>query len=251
MSMEIKDVGFSGKLRSDGIRIGVITLATDLTIESDMPRMLPPQVSMYTNRVLNANPLTMENLRAMRGDIARAAEGLLPGRVIKAVVYACTSGAAAIGHTNIAESIHASHPQAEITTPLVALDAARRHLGVHRLSILTPYISELNHAVAEHISGDGVDIININGLGFADDTEVADIEPADIARYAEEACAPQAEALFIACTAFRASSIIEELEGRIKRPVLTSNQILAWHAARIAGCTVPVTGFGALLRTEE
>ncbi len=248
MSMEINDVGFSGKLRPDGARIGVIALATDLTIEADMPRMLPPQVSMYTNRVLNANPLTIDNLRAMRGDIARAAEGLLPGRGITAAVYACTSGSAAIGHARIAESIRTSHPQAEITTPLVALDAARQHLGVRRLSILTPYIGELNRAVAEHIASNGVDIININGLGFTDDTEVADIEPADIIRYAEEACDSQAEALFIACTAFRASFIIDELERRIKRPVLTSNQVLAWHAAKIAGYAAPIKGFGALLQ---
>ncbi|MCP3687025.1 MAG: hypothetical protein GY784_01305 [Gammaproteobacteria bacterium] len=59
-------------------RIGLIALATDFNSEHDLRRMLPEGVEVFTNRVLNANPVTMENLRNMSGDISRAAGGILP-----------------------------------------------------------------------------------------------------------------------------------------------------------------------------
>ena len=248
MTTEINALTFDGKLQPCRARLGIIALATDLTIERELPTMLPPTVEMFTNRVLNANPLTLENLRAMHGDIARAAAGLLPGRGVQAVVYACTSGATAIGHDKIADSIRRAHPTAAITTPIAALDAACKYLEVRRLSILTPYIGELNQELAVQQTAAGREIINIDGLGFDDDTQVADILPADIVRFAKSACRPAAQALFISCTAFRVSTVIQAIENAIKIPVITSNQALAWHAAKLLNQSAPVAGFGQLLQ---
>ena len=41
--------------------------------------------------------------------------------------------------------------------------------------------------------------------------------------------------------------IIDRLEQRTGKPVITSNQALAWDALRLAGIDDPVTGFGRLL----
>ena len=59
--------------------IGVIALATDFNIEQDLRRMLPDGFEIFTNRVQNANPLNLENLRGMAPDISRAAGGIVPG----------------------------------------------------------------------------------------------------------------------------------------------------------------------------
>ena len=42
--------------------------------------------------------------------------------------------------------------------------------------------------------------------------------------------------------------MIEPLEAALDRPVLTSNQALAWYCQRGAGIADPITGFGRLLR---
>ena len=60
-------------------RIGLIALATDFNSEQDLRRMYPDGVEVFTNRVLNANPVTMQNLLNMAGDISRAAGGILSG----------------------------------------------------------------------------------------------------------------------------------------------------------------------------
>ena len=244
---QVNEVVFDGALEPAGRRIGVVALATDLTIERDLRLMLPPRVEIFTNRVHNANPLTLANLRAMRGDIARAAAGLLPGVGVDAVIYGCTSGAAAIGHQSLVQEIQKAHPQAPVTTPLAALSAACAALQVKRLSFFTPYTAAINRALAVQQTAVGLEVVNIDGLGFDDDTEVAGIAAADICRLAVRACRPQAQALFISCTALRASAVIAEIEYAIGRPVITSNQALAWHAVRLLGGGAPVAGFGRLL----
>ncbi|MGI9465213.1 MAG: ectoine utilization protein EutA, partial [Aestuariivirgaceae bacterium] len=59
--------------------------------------------------------------------------------------------------------------------------------------------------------------------------------------------APQAEAIFISCTALPAVTAIEEIEARTGKPVVTSNQASAWACLRHAGISAAVPGFGQLL----
>lgn len=58
----------------------------------------------------------------------------------------------------------------------------------------------------------------------------------------------QAEALFISCTAVRAASVVQGIEEKLKKPVVTSNQAMAWRSLRLAGYGQPVDGFGELLQ---
>jgi len=57
-----------------------------------------------------------------------------------------------------------------------------------------------------------------------------------------------AEALFISCTALPALEIIQELENRIKKIVLSSNQVLIWNSIRSVGYTSSIEGYGELLK---
>lgn len=246
--MQINEIQYEGALSPAAVkRIGVVALATDLTIERDMPRMLPPGVEMFTTRVKNENPLNLKNLRAMQDNIANAAATLLPGRGVHAAIYACTSGTAAIGENKIQQCMHAALPGIPVITPLSALDAAREALNIKTLSILTPYSAEINRELAKTQSGQTA--LNIDGLGFDDDMKAADIPPAEIVRAAKKIFRPEADALFISCTALRAAETAEEIESATGKPVLTSNQVLAWRAARLAGCKKTTPGFGALLKT--
>ncbi len=46
---------------------------------------------------------------------------------------------------------------------------------------------------------------------------------------------PDAEAIFISCTGLPAVRVIGEIERRIGKPVVTSNQATAWAMARLGG----------------
>ncbi|MDD9885023.1 MAG: Asp/Glu racemase [Gammaproteobacteria bacterium] len=243
-----------------GGRIGVVALATDLNIEADLRRMAPDGVEILTNRVLNRNPLTADNLRAMAADISRAAAGILPGARIDALIYACTSGAAVIGEAEVMRLLRAGRAGgaggdghdggADIpcTTPVTAALAAFGCFSARRISVLTPYPEAINRELAAFFSQRGLAVINMHGLGIENDTDMTGVTVDSITQAAADACHPDADLLFISCTALRAAQVIHRLETRLDKPVVSSNQALLWHALKLMKTPSKIPGFGRLFR---
>lgn len=243
-------------------RIGVVALATDLTIESDLRRMAPDGVEIFTNRVHNRDPLTAANLRAMAPDIGRAAAGILPGQRLDALAYACTSGAAVIGEAEVIRLLQAGRAgdgdggagdgtdggDIPCTTPVTAALAAFAALSAKRISVLTPYTAAVNRELAAFFVQRGVGIINLHGFGIDRDADIAEVAPDCITDAAVDACHPDADLLFISCTALRAAQVVRRIEERLDKPVVTSNQALLWHALKRIGNAFNVPGFGRLFR---
>lgn len=230
-------------------RIGLVALATDVTCESDLRTMLPRGVEIFTSRVRNQNPLTAENLRAMAPGITRAADGILPGGKVDALIYACTSGAAVIGEGEVFRLLRAAREEwraLPCTTPLTAALAAFRHFGARRISVLTPYVESVNRELAEVFCARGVAVLNVRGFGIESDIDMGDVSRESIVHAAREACRDDADLLFISCTALRAASAVEEIERQLGKPVVCSNQALIWHTLQLLQLPDAVTGFGKL-----
>ena len=228
-------------------RIGMVALATDYNIEQDLRRMLPLSVEMFTNRVINFNPLTSENLLAMADDISRAAGGILPGRGVDVAIYGCTSGTALIGLDRVTALIQQSLPGVKVTTPLLAAAEGLRKLDVKRVSVLTPYDRQINEGLVSALNELDIEISNLAGLGFNNDFDITGVPADEIVRLGTKYADRDADALFVSCTSFRASLAIERLEQALSMPVVASNPALAWHALHLLDYRKPVTGFGSLL----
>ncbi|WP_210441372.1 maleate cis-trans isomerase family protein [Vibrio crassostreae] len=228
-------------------RVGVIALATDFNIERDLNTLFPDDVQSFTSRVRNYNPLTIENLRKMEPGIAACADTILPGTELDVVIYACTSGTVAIGSERITQLIHQSCPNAAVTNPVTAALAAFESFKVKCISVLTPYTEAVNQDVAAFFESQGIEVLSIAGFGFEDDTAMTFIDPMDIKNAALQVCEPEADLLFISCTALRAASVIESIEVELDKPVVSSNQVLAWHSLQLMNYPIPIKGFGALL----
>ena len=239
----LDDVGAGG-------RIGLIALATDFNSEQDLRRILPDDVEIFTHRVLNANPVTIQNLKNMAADISRAAAGILPGERLDAMIYGCTSGAVVNGAERIEELIHERCPGIPVTNPATAALAAFEHFGVSKISILTPYTDTVNRKMLSFFEDAGIDVVNIIGLGFESDSEMTGIPPSEISRIAAQVVAAEADLLFISCTAIRAAGVIEDIEQLILKPVVTSNQALIWHSLALIDYAKPIVGFGSLFRQQ-
>ena len=229
-----------------GGRIGLIALATDFNSEQEFRLWLPADVQVFTNRVLNANPLTLENLQAMSHDISRAAAGILPGLALDAMIYGCTSGSIAIGVEKVESLIQKSCPGIPVTNPVTAVRAALERLQARRISILTPYIEEVNREMVRTFDTLGVEVINILGLGYDDDILISGISSPVILEHALNACDDTADALFISCTALRTEGIIGEIEQALGKPVISSNQALVWHSLKLIGYPHKLDAPGAL-----
>ncbi len=229
-------------------RIGLIALATDHTLENDLANICGgDEIGTYVTRVAFDNPMTRESLVAMGPRLTEAAGLILPDEALDAVAYGCTSASVAMGDEAITAAVRAAKPNVPVTTPSAAACAAFEALGVKRISVLTPYPAAVTAPFGAYFTARGLEVASLCCLGIEDDRDVARVSPATVIAAAHEACAPDAEALFISCTALRAAELASTLEEDLGRPVVTSNQALTWHVLRLAGCDKRVAGYGRLL----
>lgn len=236
----------AGKARS--ARIGLLALATDLASERDLPRLLPADVDLYAARLDYRNPVTVESLRSMASSIGTETAKLLPGGELDAVIYGCTSGTAAIGESEIARLIHEVRPGIAVTTPLGACRDALRSLAVQRVAVLTPYTPAVTRSVVEQVEAFGCSVTNVACFDLESDYDMAALSPETLLEGGRRVLDARADALFVSCTALCASDFVDLLENRLGRPVVASNQALAWHAVRLMRRNDAVTGAGCLMQ---
>lgn len=229
-------------------RVGLVVLATDHTSEADFRRMVASErIGVHVARIAYANPTTPENLRAMQPSLTAGAGLILPGEALDAICYSCTSASAVIGDQAVEEALHAGKPDVPVVTPPAAAVRGLNALGLRRISMLTPYTVETTRPMADYFAARGFELAGVTCLGFDDDREMARISPADLVALAKEATAPDAEGLFVSCTALRAASVAAAMEEAIGRPVVTSNQATAWACLRLCGDEAPRPEWGRLM----
>jgi maleate isomerase len=229
-------------------RVGLIILSTDHTTEPDYQRMVAgPDIGVYVARIPFANPVTPDNLRAMQPSLTEAAGLILPGEELDAICYSCTSASVVIGDADIEEAIRAAKPGVSVVTPPLAGGHGLRALGAKRISVLTPYTVQTSRPMADYFAGHGFDIASFTCLGLHDDREMARISPAALVELAREATADDADALFISCTAVRATLAATDIEKVTGRPLVSSNLASAWACLRLCGDDAPRPELGRLM----
>jgi maleate isomerase len=229
-------------------RVGLVTLATDHTSEPDFRRMVASdRIGIYVARIAYANPTTPDNLRRMQPRLSEGAGLILPGEELDLVCYSCTSASVVMGDDAIEAAIREAKPGVTVVTPPLAARRGLDALGVRRIAVLTPYTVETSRPMAGYFADHGYDIACFTCLGLDDDREMARITPDSIVAAAEAAMTPDAEALFISCTALRAAGVVAEIERRIGKPVVTSNLATVWMALRLCGDDRPRPEFGRLM----
>ena len=231
-------------------RIGLIVLASDLTIEHEFRKMLDiPGVALYESRIYNDSDITPETLAAMEGRIAESTRVILPGVPLDVVAYGCTSGAMVIGPENVHARIHEARPGIACTSPMEAAAAALRALGAKRVCLIAPYVDEINRTMRDYIIGLGFQVPVMGSWNLSDDAKVARITSETTCKVAVElASGDDVDAVFVSCTSIRLAESVEELERVINKPVISSNVATAWHCLRLAGYDDEVKGFGELFR---
>lgn len=83
--------------------------------------------------------------------------------------------------------------------------------------------------------------------GLNTNAEMAELPPERIAEQVRASATTDADACFISCTAIRSAGLIAPLEAELGMPVITSNQVMAWHMLRRCGIGDAVPGFGRLM----
>ena len=229
-------------------RVGLVILATDHTSEVDFARMVAGErIGVYVARIPYANPTTPQNLRGMQPALSAGAALILPDEPLDAICYSCTSASVVIGDAEVEAAITSAKPGVPVVTPPMAAVRGLRALGARRISILTPYTVETSRPMADYFAGHGFDIASFTCLGFEDDREMARIAPSALVDLARDATHPDAEALFVSCTALRSALVAAQIEKALGRSVVTSNQASAWNCLRLCGDETAHPEWGRLM----
>ena len=230
-------------------RVGLIALATDFRIEKDFISIIKDQsIDFFVNRIHCYFPLTSENLKKMSNSITEISDDILPNEKLDCVVYGCTSGTIASGYSSIKKKINLAKPEAKVTTPSTAAINALKKLGLKKISIFTPYSKALNDEVVDYFKKENFEITTNSYFDISNDLDIGKVDENYLYETLSEMDLGEAEALFISCTALPALSIIDKLEKKLNKIVLSSNQVLIWDTLQSIGKRDRIEGFGRLFK---
>lgn len=229
---------------------GLIALQVDETIEHDFRRLFAARdVALHVSRVPSGDDLTPDSIARMEAALPAAAALLPPAARFDAIGYGCTSGATLIGAARVAALVSGAAATRRVVDPLSAALAAFGALGVGSVAVVSPYIDAVAEPVRAALRAAGLRTPVAVSFGEEVEARVARIDPASILAAGLAAGAgADVEAVFISCTNLRALDVIDALEAALGKPVVASNQALAWEMARRAGALPLSETPGRLLR---
>lgn len=229
--------------------IGLIALQSDETVEHDMRRILPLDgVASYVSRVPSGAAVTPDTLAEMEDHLTGAAR-LFPLPVAFDVVgYGCTSGTSVIGAEVVAGMVKKGCKTKAVTDPLTSLIAACQDLDLSRIAVLSPYVEKVSGTLIAALERAGVAVPVFGSFQEEREDRAARIAPESLISAAQTlADQGDAQAVFLSCTNVRSLDVIDEIERRTGLPVLSSNQVMGWHMAKLSSIE-PAGRFGQLMR---
>ena len=228
-------------------RVGLITLASDFRIEKDFNNLIHDKdIDLYSNRINSYNPLTNETLKKMAEDIPKVTENILPNQKLDCVAYGCTSGTIAAGYQSIYDKVNLAKPNTKVTTPITSAINALKKLNIKKISIFTPYTDEINQAVINYFKKENIEIIELSFFNIASDLDIGKVDSSHLFDVLVKKDLSKSDALFISCTALPALSIINDLEKKLGKLVLSSNQTLIWDTLKQINFKSKIVGYGEL-----
>ena len=228
-------------------RIGLITLGSDFRIEKDFNNVVyGKSIDLYVNRIHCYNPLTNETLAKMADDITDVTKDILPDQKIDCVAYGCTSGTIAAGYDTIKSKINLAKPDAKVTTPITSTIKALKKLGIKKISIFTPYTKAINDSVVNYFKKENIIINSLTYFDIASDLDIGKVDENYLFEVLSKIDLKDSDALFVSCTALPVLSIIDRLEKKLNKIILSSNQTLIWDALNLIGNKAPVVGYGKI-----
>ena len=231
-------------------RIGLLVPSTNTTCEPDFYRVAPPDVTIHTGRLWLTDEEEEQAVDRMNTEVEQGSR-YLKTAAVDVLAYGCTTGSFYKGQGYDAEMLktmqRASGAPAVATAPAVV--EALRSLGAAKISVATPYPEWSNRRLRSYYEAAGFDVLNVEGeptAAKAGNQGTNDLSPESIVEFASRVCRPEADVLFCSCTAWRSFEVVQELESRVGRPVVTANQATAWAALKRVGVRRPDPSFGTL-----
>ena len=182
-----------------------------------------------------AEPITLERLFRMAesSDIEKAANIFSPPEV-DVIAYACTSASYVRGVDGAADIVDRIGRATGLptTTTSSAVARALHAANVRRVAVLSPHVDELNERLRSFLEQSGFDVVHMRGLNRLRGIEQIPTEEIEelVVHLVDR---PEADGAFISCTGMKTAVIIDRLQERIGKPVVTALQATIQDSLRI------------------
>jgi maleate isomerase len=238
------------------ITVGVVSPHAARGAEEELPLMAPDRVRTVVSHVRPdagvSPPGSADALRALATDevIDDAVSAFAPGSV-DVLGYASTSTGYALGHEAEARLVQRACRRWDVPVCSTSMSAvaALRSFGVERVALVHPpwFGAALSDLGAEYFRSQGFSVVESSLADVPNDPDR--VAPGMVVDWVSHHVGDQAEAVVIGGNGFRAAAAVGELEARLGRLVLESNQVLLWSILTAAGEPMEVHGFGTLFDT--
>ena len=239
-------------------KLGLIVPSLNSVMEYEIQRMASGAMSLHTTRVSahwNGSAATVgtkENLLWMDSQVPAAAK-LLAHAAVDVICYGCTGGGV-INGVGADERLCSAIERAtgvRATVTIRSVVAALRELGARTISVASPYEAWLNESLRDFLEASGFKVAAILGFGGATNRkisfeEAARISAKDVAQLAISVDRPESDAIFISCTNFPTLEVVQSLEAKLGKPVITSTTASMWEMLRMVGDARDIPGAGRL-----
>jgi maleate cis-trans isomerase len=237
------------------VRLGVLVPAGNPTIEPELYRMAPRELTIHFARLdtlagepggvggmerrtlgyLDSLPAATRSLAAVKPDavvLAHTAVSYLTGFAGEPGLLARLRELTGTPSFTAASAIHA------------ALD----YLGARRLALATPYPQSISAAGRAFWKAAGFEIVAHHRLDTPNIYAESEDRAYELGRAADVA---DADTLLISGTGLPTAGVVERLEKALNKPVVTSQAATLWHALHLLRLNETVRGYGRLLATAS
>jgi len=168
---------------------------------------------------------------------------------VDAIGFGCTAGSFLKGesYNKSLEVKMEKISKVQCTTASSSVIKAIKTLKLKKISILSPYSSEINRRLINFMEYHNIYVENIKGLNLVFDSEK--MEEDEIFRIIKkEQLQRNVEGIFISCTDFKGSKVIHSIEKEFEIPAITSNQALLWNLFKLVKIKVKIQNYGMLFK---
>lgn len=222
-------------------RIGLIIPSSNRMTEPQMRRYAPHDVEIHVTR-LRMTGAQHKPLAALQPAVREATLALADARC-DVIVFHCTASAMEGGLDGnalvcgIMRDALPARSGVRVTTTASAALAALTALAARKLLLLSPYVQTTHHHEERFLSEAGLDLCGSYCLALPGSDQYIAVTPDDWLAWASSRLLdhPQADAVFLSCTNTHTPEVVQPLEARVGRPVITSNTAVLWYALRLCG----------------
>ena len=238
-------------------RIGVIIPSTNIGVEYDCQRILPPGVTWHFARFfvgqpdLSSDDMFLAFIDAIRQTIPDAMRDIMTcePHYIMMGMSAETFWGGLEGNAEFEARLRdIVGPQIGVTSGAAALKAALDAFGARTVAAITPYQPVGDVQVRRFLEESGYNVTKVIGLKCDTATSIAHTPPREVIdTILRELDGQDVDAIVQAGTNLSGIDIFPTLEKQLGKPVIPINVATIWHALRAQGVDDKIYGRGWLM----